>query len=297
LPLVSIIVPTYNRAHVLPRAIDSVFAQTMGDFELIIVDDASTDTTQELIESIDDPRVRYMRHETNLYAGAARNTGLDAAKGEFIAFLDSDDAWLPHKLEQQVAGLREAGEDWVASYTGAYVNMTGAVREKTVYTARYEGDVLLDYLMCRFAIWTPTFLFRSAVLAAVGHFDTELERGEDIDFYLRVLTQGKLARLPEPAVELFIEASKGIADVSAECDKRLLEKNRELIDAQGPQAARYIRAFYEFRQSERYLIENRVREGLASFFTAVTITPMLPPKRYVAWLIKLLKAIPRPRAT
>jgi len=276
---------------------DSVFAQTLSDFELIIVDDASTDGTQELINSIDDPRIRYLRHDTNLYAGAARNTGLDAAKGEFIAFLDSDDAWLPHKLEQQVAGLQAAGDDWVASYTGAYVNMTGAVREKTVYRPHYEGDVLLDYLMCRFAIWTPTFLFRSAVLDAVGRFDTQLIRGEDIDFYLRVLTQGKLACVAEPTAELFIEASKGIADVSVECDRLLLEKNRDLIDAQGPKAASYIRSFYEFRQSERYLIENRVREGMASFFKAVRINPMLPPKRYLAWLIKLIKAIPRPRKT
>jgi len=288
---VSIIIPTYNRLHVLPRALDSVLAQTFQDFEIIIVDDASTDATAAYIDSLDEPRLRYLRHETNQYAAGARNTGLDAANGEFIAFLDSDDRWLPHKLAAQLEQLEELGDDYVAGYTGALVNMKGGVNEQTESLPAYQGDVLRDYLLGRFTIWTPTFLFRSRVLAAVGRFDPELVRGEDVDFYLRVLQQGKLACLSEPAVELFIEVDKGIADVAADCDRLLLEKNAALIDAQGRFTASYIRAYYEFRQSERYLIENRIGAGLRSFFKAVLTNPLLPPKRYMAWCFKLLRAL------
>jgi len=289
-PRVSVIIPSYNRAHVLERALDSVFAQTFTDFEVIVVDDASTDNTAELVAGIDDSRLRFLRHETNQYAGGARNTGMAAAKGEYIAFLDSDDLWLPHKLREQVAQLDEAGSDWVAGYTGALVNMKGGLNERSEYRPRHTGDVLRNYLLGEFTIWTPTFIFRRALLDEVGNFDPDLIRGEDIDFYLRILQKGKLACLTEPAVELFIEVDKGVADTAAESDRLFLEKNAALIDSLGEKDARYIRAYYEFRQGERYLIENRIGEGVASLKKAMGITVALPPKRYAAWTVKLLKA-------
>lgn len=290
MPRVSVIIPTYNRAELLPRAVQSVFAQTLADFELIIVDDASTDNTEAIVAGFADPRVRYFKHSTNQYAAGARNTGLEEAAGEFIAFLDSDDKWLPHKLADQVAQLDEAGPDWVAGYTGALVNMKGGVNERSETRPEYEGDVLSDYLLGRFTIWTPTFIFRRDVLHAVGPFDASLIRGEDVDFYLRVLQQGKLACLTEPAVELFIDVEKGIADLSAECDRQLLNKHRALIEAQGRFTASYIRAYYSFRQGERYLIENRVAQGVGAVSRALATNPFLPPKRYASMLFKLLRA-------
>ena len=296
MPRVSVIIPTYNRADLLPRAVQSVFAQSLADFELIIVDDASTDNTEAIVAGFSDPRVRYFKHSTNRYAAGARNTGLEEAVGEFIAFLDSDDKWLPHKLADQVAQLDEAGPDWVAGYTGALVNMKGGVNERSETRPEYEGDVLPDYLLGRFTIWTPTFIFRRDVLHAVGLFDASLIRGEDVDFYLRVLQQGKLACLTEPAVELFIDVEKGIADLSAECDRQLLNKHRALIEAQGRFTASYIRAYYAFRQGERYLIENRVAQGVGAVSKALATNPFLPPKRYASMLFKLLRACLSKRA-
>jgi len=290
MPRVSVIIPSYNRAHVLLRAVDSVLNQSFTDFELVIVDDASTDGTEALVAGLTDARVRYIKHDRNQFAAGARNTGMAAATGEYIAFLDSDDLWLPHKLTAQVSQLDTAGIDWVAGYTGALVNMKGGVYDRIETRPTLAGDVLRDYLLGRLTIWTPTFIFRSSMLPAVGPFDPELVRGEDVDFYLRVLQQGKLACLTEPAVELFIEVDKGIADISAACDKKLLGKNAALIDAQGWFTARYIRASYGFRQGERYLIENRVGEGLAEVIRAVCTNPFLPPKRYASMMFKLLRA-------
>ena len=99
---VSIILPAYNRANHLPDAINSILMQSFRDFELIIVDDASTQDIESIVRSIGDPRIRYIRRAVNGGASAARNTGLAEARGEFIAFHDSDDLWLPGKFERQL---------------------------------------------------------------------------------------------------------------------------------------------------------------------------------------------------
>lgn len=101
-PTVSVILPTYNRAHLLERAIQSVLDQTYPDFEIIVVDDASIDNTVNIIKGIINERIRYIRHEKNKGAAAARNTGIKLAKGKYIAFQDSDDEWLRDKLEKQI---------------------------------------------------------------------------------------------------------------------------------------------------------------------------------------------------
>ena len=100
---ISVIVPTYNRGHLLERALRSVLTQTHQQLELIIVDDGSVDNTADVVSTYDaDSRVRYIRHQDNLGSSVARNTGIRHAQGEYIAFLDSDDEWLPTKLEKQM---------------------------------------------------------------------------------------------------------------------------------------------------------------------------------------------------
>lgn len=115
-PRVSVVIPTYNRADIITRAVDSVLAQTVDDIEVLIIDDGSTDGTRALIEDIDDSRVRYLAHDTNRGVSAARNTGVEAGRGEYVAFLDSDDEWLPRKLERQLSALDGREEGWIGVY-------------------------------------------------------------------------------------------------------------------------------------------------------------------------------------
>src|SRR3989344_1865760 len=98
---VSVVLPTYNRAHTLERAVRSVLNQTHKDFELIVVDDGSTDNTRDIVVSFADGRIRYIKHESNKGVAEARNTGIGASRASLIAFQDSDDEWLPHKLALQ----------------------------------------------------------------------------------------------------------------------------------------------------------------------------------------------------
>ena len=107
--LVSVIMPTYNCARFIRQAIDSVLSQTYINWELLIVDDCSTDETESIVRSFDDPRIRYMRNTQNMGAALTRNRALKEAKGRYIAFLDADDLWLPEKLEKQVAFMEQNG--------------------------------------------------------------------------------------------------------------------------------------------------------------------------------------------
>ncbi|MBT8423090.1 MAG: glycosyltransferase family 2 protein [Gammaproteobacteria bacterium] len=290
MPLVSVVIPAYNRAHTLVRALDSVIAQTLQDFEIVVVDDASTDNTAEVIRDYSDERIRYLRHDSNQFAAAARNTGIAAATGRYIAFLDSDDAWFPEKLERQIDLLDGDDSDCACSYTGAIVNLAGGLQERTEYRPKFSGDVTDAYLMNRFTIWTPTFLFRRDILKDIETFDTSLKRLEDVDFYLRILQQHRISVVTEPMVELFLEASKGIAEVSEECDRTFLSKHAELINELGTYRARYVRARYELRIGDRYLAEGRALRGLKHGLRAVFYNPFLAPRRYAAFAARLLKA-------
>jgi glycosyltransferase involved in cell wall biosynthesis len=137
---VSIIVPTYNRAHVVGRSIKSALGQTYRDFEIIIVDDGSVDETFDVVKPFfKHPQVRYLRHEENKGHQSARNTGIKNASGEYIAFLDSDDTWIPKKIELQLSAISKKGSNCVALTAMWWI--AGDASKKRKYLKKYEGQV------------------------------------------------------------------------------------------------------------------------------------------------------------
>lgn len=211
---VSVIIPTYNRAPTLPRAINSVLHQDYRNLELIIVDDASTDDTEALVENIKDHRIRYVRHDRNQGACAARNTGIAAAKGELIAFQDSDDEWLEGKLSKQVAALDREKSEYVLVYCTKIIygmdgNYKRGVRRSICVpgpeTAMLSGD-LRQSLWHENIISTQTILVRTESAHKVGGFDTRLKNSQDWDFVLRISEVGSFAFVDEPLVNHYIQA-------------------------------------------------------------------------------------------
>jgi O-antigen biosynthesis protein len=184
-PRVSVIVPTFNRADVLPRAVRSVLAQTWTDFELLIVDDGSTDDTQEVVTRLEDARLRYVRLSTNGGVAAARNRGLRGARGDFIAFLDSDDEWLPGKLAAQLAVFDAAPPEVGLVYTGVECVLPDGRRRVDMPEER--GDVYRE-MLGRNVIHGggSNVLMRRNVVATVGFFDEGLRAIEDYEYWLRV---------------------------------------------------------------------------------------------------------------
>lgn len=184
-PVVSVVISTHNRAHLLPRAISSVLSQTYRDFELIIVDDASTDNTAEVVAGFHDERIKYIRHDANKGGPAARNTGIHAARGQYIALLDDDDEWLPVKLERQVAKMREADDRVGLIYSGAEVRGRGTVPLRT-YLPQYRGNVREILLMGSTVCGLHTVLARRRCFAEVGGFDESFTSCQDWDMWKRI---------------------------------------------------------------------------------------------------------------
>jgi glycosyltransferase involved in cell wall biosynthesis len=210
---VSIIIRTYNRAHSVAKAICSAQRQTYSDFEIIVVDDASTDATNERIRGFKDPRIRVLRHETNRGVGAACNTGVLAAKGELVAWLDSDDIWYPEKLERQVQFMQEHPEvDGVFSdvcIRHGIDEIPSLARYLKVFPkylcGKTEGgEFVFDRrkmylcLLEEIPIKPTALLVRRGVFEKVGMFDETSRSGEDWEFLLRLGRQGTFGYIDRP---------------------------------------------------------------------------------------------------
>ncbi len=183
---VSVIIPTYNRAHLIKRSIKSVLCQTYRDFELIVVDDHSTDNTREVVTGFHDHRIRYILHEKNLGNAAARNTGIKNARTEHIAFQDDDDEWSPDKLEKQMVYLTDPCSEFDVVYCGFW--RTG--NNKKIFIPaqdiqQKEGNIHGELLKKNF-ITTPVVVIKKECFSKTGMFDENLSRLVDWEMWLRV---------------------------------------------------------------------------------------------------------------
>jgi glycosyltransferase involved in cell wall biosynthesis len=201
-PTVSAVIPTYNRLPLLLAAVESVRAQTFGDWELIVADDGSTDGSAEAVEALRDPRIRVLRLPRTGYAAVARNAGVRAARGEWVAFLDSDDVWLPQKLEVQLGAVREAGAPW--SYTGlALVDGRGSpVPFRTARAPALSGHILRALLADEAAATMSTLMVSRVLLDQVGGFDETLRMRADFDLVLRLAARAPVVAVPEVLTHL-----------------------------------------------------------------------------------------------
>ena len=201
MPLVSVIVPTRNRAgYLLRRSIDSVLAQTFRDFELIVVDDASSDETPQLLATFTDPRLRVIRREQSSGVAAARNAGVREARGEFVAFNDDDDVWLARKLERQVEAMQAASPD-VGLCLGGYMRWW---KWGAVYIGGPELLALLDFKQGQTLdveyglVATPAWLVRRSLLIEAGAFDERLRLWEDLECAMRLRERCRFIHVDEP---------------------------------------------------------------------------------------------------
>lgn len=197
-PKVSVILPTYNRAETLGRAIKSVLDQTFGDFELIIVDDGSTDNTAEVVNSFRDPRVRYVRLETNRGAAAARNMGIKLARGDYIAFQDSDDEWLPEKLAKQMKVFAHAPAEVGVVYTGFW-RIEGSKRTyiPSATVRRKEGNIHKELLKGNF-VTTQAAVVKMECFDRAGLLAEELPRLQDWELFIRLSKLYEFRCVDEP---------------------------------------------------------------------------------------------------
>ena len=206
MPIVSIIIPTYNRARLLGRAIDSVLAQTFTDFELIIVDDGSVDNTRQLVLDYADQRIRYVWHERNQGQNAALNSGVLAAGGKYVAFLDSDDEWLPEFLGK-VLHVFEKDNNLGAVYTRAgSIQPDGTL--KGSYAFHLQGYIYREALAQGYVSHMITIVVKRECFDRIGLFDLDFVVCQDNEFCLRLAKEYCLGLVPEALAIIHTDSSE-----------------------------------------------------------------------------------------
>ncbi|RFU61297.1 glycosyltransferase family 2 protein [Peribacillus glennii] len=203
MPKVSVVIPTYNRGEFTIHAVESVLAQTYKDYEIIVVDDGSTDHTEELLERYKD-RLRYVKQE-NQGPSAARNTGVRLAEGEYIAFCDSDDRFLPEKLEKQMEFI-ERNPECKFLYTWYYnVNNQGEYTKLRKPNTCNSNEHLQYFLFIRkFTIRTSTLLIHKSCFEKAGLFNEKYWYSQDWDMWLRLAAYYRGFCLEEPLAEYWL---------------------------------------------------------------------------------------------
>ncbi len=195
-PEVSVIIPTYNRAAMVVEAVESVLAQEMVDFELIVIDDGSSDDTQEKLR-VYNSRLSYYRQK-NAGVGAARNRGLEFSKAPLVSFLDSDDLWLPKKLSTQHQYMLDHPEVWICQTEEIWWRNGRRVNPKK-HHQKVSGNIFQRSLdLC--LVSPSAVMLRRELLEKVGYFDEELPVAEDYDLWLRVAVDYQVELLPDPLV-------------------------------------------------------------------------------------------------
>lgn len=209
-PAVSIILPTYDRLAYLREAVQSVLDQTAGDWELIVVDDGSTDESVAWLESLQEPRVSVVREQHTGNRSAIRNLGVERARGRWIAFLDSDDRWHPEKLQRQLA-LHGANPRYRWSYTGyRLIDATGSVRVPPTshkpWHAR-SGWILEREIALEANIALPSVMIDRAFFREAGGFDETFFWAEDQELWFRLAKRAECGVVDEPLLEIRLHRS------------------------------------------------------------------------------------------
>jgi len=242
--VISVILPTYNRESTIENSVRSVLDQTVSDLELIIVDDGSTDNTKDIIESLNDTRIRYIYQE-NMGACAARNKGIDLARGSYIAFHDSDDIWHTDKLEKQIITIKETGAD-ILFCQMQRCNMG----DGTIIIPNLNKSGFINSRNLMVGISTQT-LFMKAFVAKQIRFDRKMPRFQDLEWLIRAVKQFSLYGIKEVLVDYYFSENS----ISMSSEKLLrgisrIWKKNPTLENENPEVFTVLR---------RFLIE----EGLA----------------------------------
>lgn len=276
-PTVSVVITTYDRPTYLPDAVTTVADQTYDPVELIIVDDASQIPASEVI-SADDyefSEFEIIRHDENRGPNAARNTGVSAASGEYIAFLDDDDRWLPEKLERQIE-LFEAADESLGVVSTGWTRIRNGTTEEVWLPPDISGEVT-SALLCRNVVGTQSTVMVRASIAKRVSFDERFPRWADHEWYLSLSTECAFDRIREPLVLHEFETHNRITDDTTklyEAHRLFVEKYLPLAAEYGPMMKRKMRGWADFRVGKPLLRMGEYRAARHFLISAVRWYPL-----------------------
>lgn len=227
---VSVIIPTYNRVKLLNNSVASVLSQTYRDFELLVIDDCSTDNTSDFLSNIADRRVRCIKNTSNKGITATRNIALSNANGKYIAFLDDDDEWMPDKLEKQINLMENSSKGLGCIYTGCNLVDAEDNRFNQTTVPHYRIRILNELLLENFIITSST-LIKADCFETVGMFDESMPFAEDYDMWIRIAQAFDFDFVRSPLVNYRIHRNSISFNNSATITglERLLTKHEKLF--------------------------------------------------------------------
>jgi len=273
MPLISVIIPVYNGAKTIKETIESVLQQTLTDFELIIINSDSTDGTWEIVNSIEDPRLKIFNYP-KANVGINRNRGIDHATGEFITLIDADDLWTADKLEAQYQALQENPQADVAYSWTDYIDENGQYLGICSHV-NWTGDVYPPMLLTNFIVTGSNVLIRSQALKEVGRFDESLTNAHDTDMWLRLAALYQFVLVPCVQILYRISPnslSSNVGRLEIACVKVL-----ERAFQTAPESLQYLKRhcfanLYKYLLYKTFLGEpDRRRSWIAAKFLAKTI--------------------------
>lgn len=273
MPRVSVIVPTYNRAERLPRAIDSVLAQSEEAFELVIVDDGSSDETSAVVEAYRDGRIEYIRFPMNKGQNVARNAGLRNARGQYISYLDSDDELHPNHLERMADELDKTTTECAGVFSGFTNRENGQAHRRHVRDGRLTRS---DLLASRSDIGGLSGLtFKSDVLDRVGYHDESIVKATDLDFYLQLLDRYHLIGVDANLYTRYIHDS----NVSREASN-VMQGEEIILDKYGSELASAHKAKRYYHMGKAAAEERHMEDARDNFLRSAELAPRNPKYWY-----------------
>jgi len=273
--LISIIIPTYNRANLLPRAIKSILNQTFKNFELIIVDDGSIDNTKEVVGRFrkNDKRVRYIWQDNSGAPAKPKNAGIKNAKGEFIAFLDSDDEWLVEKLEEQIKLFEKSNSSNLGFVGCNAVIIDKKNKKEWGYKTPRCNNVFRELLMNDFIFSSSSVIVKKEVFNKIGFFDENIRVGEDWDMWIRISRKYDFDFVPEPLFKYYIHNSNITNALSFEKQEKdlryIFEKYRKYYEA-NPK----IHSIRLRNDGTKYILAGKLQDGRKYFLKSIKINPL-----------------------
>ncbi len=286
-PKVTVVVPVFNREAAVRRAIASVLAQTCQDFELIVVDDGSTDGTGEAVAALTDPRIRLIRHDKNRGGSAARNTGIRAGSAPYVAFLDSDDEWLPTKLERQLAVFESSSGQVALVYTGSERVYSDGTVER--YIPRRRSDLSRALLTDNVVGETTVGMVRRSAVLETGGFDETLPAAQEMDLWLRLAERFAADIVPEALARVTKgdDAGRITANIGSTTRARELfrAKHREKMVAERVLHLHLLESGWWYHRGAR-----DPREARRCYLEAVSANPVAA----TAYVLLLLTWVPLP---
>lgn len=268
-PLISVIIPAYNRANFIERCLNSVLVQSYENLEILVIDDGSTDSTGSRMKNHPDKRVIYIKHPENRGVPSARNTGIRAARGEYINFLDSDDEIYPKKIEIQLNRLRVLPDSYGLIYCG-YSGIMNTTKENFIDILPQEYHNICDTLLRKnvFAVHTP--LTRKICFDKCGLFDESLVGCEDWDMWIRISQHYKLTFVSDVLAKFYIHGEQKSTNLKnkIQARKNIVAKHKTVLERK-----RSIYSYHLRRIGSLCSLDGNVTEGRRYLLKSVLVNP------------------------